>query len=82
MAIRGKLHLNHLPKFKEFLYDFGYDDVPMDPGSYQVLKMTNEQMKGPRKTVIVYLKAGAEHLSVQEKDQHLLDLFMKEIKDE
>jgi hypothetical protein len=76
MAFRGLLHKNSLNSFRDFLHEKGYVQVAHNTQSFEVLKMRNPGLSGPKRTVVVYTKAEApQHVSVQEKDMALLQDF-------
>ena len=76
MAERCLLHKNKLEHFKWWLSSRGYEIQPVK-GLYEVLRA-----KKDRDTVIVYHRNEAkEHLTVQQKDYHLVRQFIQETRD-
>lgn len=76
MAERCLLHKNKLEHFKWWLSSRGYDIQPVK-GLYEVLRA-----KKGRDTVIVFHRNETkEHLTVQQKDYHLVKQFIQETRD-
>lgn len=76
MAERCLLHKNKLELFEWWLASRGYDIQPVK-GLYEVLRAKKDS-----DTVIVYERNKAkEHLTVQQKDYHLVRQFITETKD-
>lgn len=76
MAERCLLHKNKLELFEWWLSSRGYDIQPVK-GLYEVLRA-----KKDRDTVIVYHRNETkEHLTVQQKDYHLVRQFINETRD-
>ena len=75
MANRHTLHINKIPKFKEFLEEEGFEILPTKD-FYEVLRAKNE--KG---TIVIYRRLDAEvHCSVMDKDMWLVRKFLRWVK--
>ena len=73
MAERCLLHQSKLEKFREWISLKGYEVIPTK-SIYEVLRA-----KKDKDTVIIYKKSYAkEHLTVQQKDYHLVREFIRE----
>lgn len=73
MATRNILSINKLSKFEDFLERKGYMILGTSRNPYEVLRAKKDS-----DTVIVYQKNGAkEHLSIMDKDYHLVREFVK-----
>lgn len=74
MAERGMLHICHLDSFAAYLQGLGYEKQPLSHSLYEVLRM-----KKGKDTVLVFRRnAAKEHLSVMDKDIHLVRAFFRE----
>lgn len=73
MATRNILHISKLQAFEDFLETKGYMIIATSKNPFEVLRAQKE-----KDLVIVYQKADAkEHLSIMDKDYHLVREFIK-----
>ena len=76
MANRALLHINKLIDFEKWLEKQGYKSLPTSKNPYEVLRA-----KKDKDTVIIYQKCDSkEHLSIMDKDYHLIHKFITESK--
>ena len=76
MANRALLHINKLKDFEKWLEKQGYMILPTSKNPYEVLRA-----KKDKDTVIIYQKGDSkEHLSIMDKDYHLIHKFITESK--
>ena len=76
MANRALLHINKLKDFEKWLEKQGYMILPTSKNPYEVLRA-----KKDKDTVIIYHKGDSkEHLSIMDKDYHLIHKFITESK--
>ena len=76
MAIRALLHMNKLKDFESWLEKQGYMILPTSKNPYEILRA-----KKDKDTVIIYQKGDSkEHLSIMDKDYHLIRKFITESK--
>ena len=76
MANRALLHINKLKDFEKWLEKQGYMILPTSKNPYEVLRA-----KKDKDTVIIYQKCDSkEHLSIMDKDYHLIHKFITESK--
>lgn len=72
MAHRHTLHISHLPRFKAWLQDRGWEFLPLSKHGYEVLRARNG-----KRTLIIYKKLNAqEHLSYMDRDWQLIQDFL------
>ena len=80
MAQRCLLHKSKINDFRLYMESKGYIEL-LPKNEYEILRMRNDDLTGPAKTVIIYRTDDMkEHYSVQEKDYNIVVSFVKENK--
>ena len=69
---RNLLHINKIPAFRVWMREKGYS-LAEKKGIYEVARFSNPSVKGPLKTVILFMRDGAsEHATVQKSAHGLV----------
>lgn len=75
MAIRNKLHRNHLHEIKDFLlelhYNICYFNSDFDDDNYVCIRFKKDKEKVNQ----IYFKNSTEHLSYEKSLNNLIDVF-------
>ncbi|MCM3632883.1 hypothetical protein [Paenibacillus camelliae] len=76
MAIRNRLHVKHLDKFKDWLVKDGWKLEKANSMSFEVVRAR----KGKRVAVFYYTTRSEEHLSYEDKHNGIISQFLREVK--